>query len=96
MVINTNFFPTLHYRVSQQDSHWPQHGGGDRRTPVEPYVRNARGILHMQFPQETTTCGPPRSNGQQGVKLPQSRRGTPGLHEAATSIPPWVFTGGYG
>ena len=51
MVINTGFFPALHYRVSQWGSHWSQHNRGDRRTLVEPYVQNARGILHMQFPR---------------------------------------------
>ena len=67
MVIDTGFFPALHYRVSQWGSHWSQHDGGYRRPLVELYVQKARGILHVQlFPQETTTCGPPWSNGHQG------------------------------
>ena len=82
-----------HSTADSRDSHWPQHDGRDRRTPVKPYVKNARGLLHVQFPQKTTTCRPPWSNGQQGGKLLQCRRGTPGLCEAATSIFSWVFTG---
>ena len=50
MVINTSFLPALHYRVSQQGSHWSQSERGDCRPLIEPNDQNARGILHSQFP----------------------------------------------
>ena len=77
---------TLHYRVPQQTSHWSQSDRGDHRPLIKPHVQNARGILHSQFPL---------FNGQEGGN-PQSRGGTPGLPEATTSLPSWVFTGRYG
>ena len=67
--------------------HWSQSDRGDHRPLIKSYVQNARGILHLQFPL---------FNGQEGGKPPQSRGGTPGLPEATTSLPSWVFTDRYG
>ena len=49
----------------------------------------------FEMPGVSSTCNSPHAMAQEGGN-PQSRRGTPGLPEATTSLPSWVFTGGYG
>ena len=47
----------------------------------------------FEIPGESSTCNSPHSDQVGGN--PQSRRGTPGLPEATTSLPSGIFTGGY-
>ena len=87
MVIDTGFLPTLHYRVPQQGSHQSQSDRWRLQTSYQTPCLKCQGIPLLaippiQWPRRRVT--------------PQSRRGTPGLPEATTSLPSWVFTGGYG
>ena len=49
----------------------------------------------FKMPGESSTCNSPYSTAKKEGTL-QSRRDTPGLPEATTSLPSWVFTGRYG
>ena len=49
----------------------------------------------FEMPGESSTCNSPYSMAKK-EGTPQSRRGTPGLPEATTSLPSWVFAGRYG
>ena len=87
MVINPSFFPTLCYRVSQQGSHWSQSDGGDSRPLVKPYVWNARGILHAQFPLETTTLWAPNPMATKEKNTPKPGEALQGYLKQPPSSP---------
>ena len=48
----------------------------------------------FEMPGESSTHNSPYSTAKK-EGTPQSRRGNPGLTEATTSLPSWIFTGRY-